>query len=213
MRIVSLSLALVPALLTAQRGGTNPASTAPASPPDVIAKLAPKEWTAPWPATDRSRDAFPDGKGNIWYVAQVGDYVANVNITTGEFKKYAIDPGSKPHNLVVHNGIVWFTGNANNRIVKLDPATGKLTTYMIPDTTVRDPHTMIFDAKGDAWFTAQNSQFVGRFTPSTGAFKLWKLPRTNPYGIVLSSRGQPYFDMFATNKIGTIDPATLEVKE
>ena len=33
-----------------------------------------------------------------------------------------------------------FTGNANGRIVRMDPATGKLTTFPMPDSSVRDPH-------------------------------------------------------------------------
>jgi virginiamycin B lyase len=95
----------------------------------------------------------------------------------------------------------------------MDPETGKITTYMIPDSTVRDPHTMIFDQKGTAWFTAQNASVVGHFTPSTGQFKLWKMEdRSRPYGIVVDKNGRPWFDLFGTNKIGTIDPNTMEPK-
>jgi virginiamycin B lyase len=36
---------------------------------------------------------------------------------------------------------------------------------------------------------------------------------SRPYGIVLDSKGRPYFDLFGTNKIGTIDPASGEVRE
>jgi virginiamycin B lyase len=74
---------------------------------------------------------------------------------------------------------------------------------------------MIIDSKsGVAWFTAQQAGTVGRFELATGTFRLWKTgPRTNPYGIVLDSKGRPWFDLFGTNKIGTIDPKTLELKE
>jgi virginiamycin B lyase len=207
-------LVLAASTLTAQRGRVNPASTAPASPAPVIARVDPKEWKSPWPATDRSRDVFPpDDQGRAWFVAQQANYIAYLDTKSGEFKKYEIDAGTNPHNLVVHKGEVWFTGNRNNRLVKLDPATGKLTTYRITDSTIRDPHTMIFDKNGDAWFTAQNSGWVGRFTPSTGAFKTLHVPRTNPYGIVIDSKGQAWFDMFAVPRIGTIDPKTFTLKE
>ena len=36
--------------------------------------------------------------------------------------------------------------------------------------------------------------------------------RTRPYGIVLDSKDRPWFDLFGTNKIGTIDPTTGEFK-
>jgi len=65
-----------------------------------------------------------------------------------------------------------------------------------------------------AWFTAQNSGYVGRLTRESKDVKLWKMAdRARPYGIVLDSKGQPWFDLFGTNKIGTIDPKTLEFKE
>lgn len=166
-----------------------------------------KSWTVPWSNT-RPRDAFVDQKGRVWFVGQVGNYVANLDPKSGEFKRYTIEPGTNPHNLVVDTkGMVWFTGNANGRIVKLDPATGKLTTFMMPDPAVRDPHTMTFDKKGDAWFTAQGAGVVGRLTQHDGKIRLWKMDAdSRPYGIWLDSHDQPWFDLFGTNKLGTIDP-------
>ena len=172
-------------------------------------------YSADWLPGTRPRDAFADQKGRVWFVGQVGNYVARLDPATGSVKRFEIDAGTHPHNLVIDaHGTVWFTGNANNRIVKMDPESGKITTYMIPDARVKDPHTMTFDKKGDAWFTAQNAGFLGRFSPATGTFKLWKLPsNSRPYGIVLDSRGHPWFDEFGVNVIATIDPATFEIKE
>lgn len=173
-----------------------------------------KEWKVPWEKTT-PRDPFVDEQGHVWFVGQMGNYVARLDPARGEFKRYEIEVGTYPHNLVVdRQNTVWFTGNRNGRIVHLDPETGKLKTYMIPDSAVRDPHTMIFDAKGDAWFTAQFSAAVGKLTVGDGSIRLWHLPKdSRPYGIVLDAKGRPYFDEFGTNKIGTIDPATGELKE
>lgn len=173
-----------------------------------------KEWTVPWGARTRPRDPFADARGNVWFVGQEGNYVGALDTKSGDFRRYEIDAGTNPHNLVVEKGQVWFTGNRNGRIVRLDPATGKLATFMIPDSSVRDPHTMTFDPKsGVAWFTAQNAGAVGRFDPATGQFRLWKTgDGTRPYGIVLDSKGRPWFDLFGTNKLGTIDPKSLELK-
>jgi virginiamycin B lyase len=178
--------------------------------PDAI-----KEWKVPWENT-RPRDPFPDQQGRIWFVGQGGNYVANLNPATGEFKRFEIDPGTNPHNLVIdrHN-TPWFTGNRNGRIVHLDAETGKLTTIMMPDSTVRDPHTMTFDQKGNVWFTAQQSNVVGHLTVADGKIRLWRMPggRSLPYGIVIDSKGRPWFDEFGTNKIGMIEPSTGELKE
>jgi virginiamycin B lyase len=171
-------------------------------------------WTTPYDASARVRDAFGAPDGKVWFVGQMGNFVAYMDPKSGGFKKFSIDEGTHPHNLVVDKqGTVWFTGNANGRIVKMDPATGKLTTSMMPDASIRDPHTMTFDADGDAWFTAQNAGYVGKLTRATGAIRTWRMPSgSRPYGIVLDSKGRPYFDLFGTNKIGTIDPKTGELR-
>jgi len=201
--------ALAPASLPLRAQDPAPRTTeAPTS------QFAPREFTVPYGASTRPRDPFADARGRVWFVGQNGNYVGRLDPKTGEFRRYEIDPGTNPHNLVVHQGMVWFTGNRNNRLVKLDPATGKLTTYMIPDSSVRDPHTLTFDPKsGVAWFTAQNAGAVGRFEPATGRFRIWKTgASTRPYGIVLDSKGRPWFDLFGTNAIATIDPQTFELK-
>src|SRR5258708_23217204 len=105
--------------------------------PDAI-----KQWNVPWSAT-RPRDPFPDGKGHVWFVGQAGNYVAYLDVKTGEFKRYEIEAGTMPHNLTINGkGEVWITGNMNSRLVKLDPATGKLGTHMPPDANTQDPHTI-----------------------------------------------------------------------
>ena len=168
-----------------------------------------RTWQTPWDKT-RPRDPFVDHQGRVWFVGQVGNYVANFDPKSGDFKRFTIEAGTNPHNLVVDaRGMVWFTGNANGRIVKMDPASGKLTTFMMPDSGVNDPHTMTFDRKGDAWFTAQNSGWVGRLTQGDGKIRLWRMEKgSRPYGIWLDSHDRPWFDLFGTNKIGTVDPAT-----
>lgn len=174
----------------------------------------PRVWDVPYGANTRPRDPFADAQGRVWFVGQTGNYVAWLDSRSGEFRRFAIDSGTHPHNLVVEKGEVWFTGNRNNRLVKLDPETGRLTTYRIPDASVRDPHTMVFDPKsGVAWFSAQQAGAVGRFDPKTGQFRIWKTgERTRPYGVVIDSRGNPWFDLFGTNRIMTIDAATGEMK-
>jgi virginiamycin B lyase len=83
-------------------------------------ELEPKEYTVPWEKT-RPRDPIMDQSGRVWFVGQVGNYVANLDPKTGEFKRYTIEEGTHPHNLVVDaKGMVWFTGNENGRIVKLE---------------------------------------------------------------------------------------------
>src|SRR3954467_10132838 len=101
----------LPGVLAAQSQIPGPAS---------VAQFDPKEWAVPFGAETRPRDPYADAQGRVWFVAQNGNYVAHLDNKTGNFKRYEIDPGTNPHNLVVEKGMVWFTGNRNNRIVKLD---------------------------------------------------------------------------------------------
>src|SRR5260221_8689182 len=93
-----------------------PAATAPAS-GRVAADTVPiKEWRVPWPET-RPRDpaVAPDGK--IWFVGQVGNYVARLDPGSGEVKRFAIDSGTGPHNIIVDaKGRPWDSGNRNRMI-------------------------------------------------------------------------------------------------
>ena len=102
----------------------------------VVAPVQIMEWTVPWEKT-RPRDPYLDKQGRVWFAGQAGNYVAYLNPANGQFKRYEIDEGTNPHNLVVaDDGMVWYSGNRNGRICKLDPATGKITTYMMPDKAV-----------------------------------------------------------------------------
>ncbi|MGQ0539214.1 MAG: Vgb family protein, partial [Gemmatimonadaceae bacterium] len=135
---------------------------------------------------------------------------------TGDFKRFELEPNTGPHNLIVdRDGFVWYAGNRNAHVGRLDPKDGSITKFPMPDPAARDPHTLIFDRNGDIWFTAQQSNFVGRLTVKTGKVDLVKVPTENsrPYGIMLDSRGRAWFNEFNTNKIAMVDPATLAVKE
>ena len=173
----------------------------------AAAPLAVQEWTVPWEGT-RPRDPYVAPNGLVWFVGQEGNYIANLDPKTGKFDRYEIDEGTHPHNLVVApDGMVWYTGNRNGRLVKLDPKTRKLTNYMMPDPDkVGDPHTMVLDNAGNAWFTAQGAAVVGRRDSKTGEIRIWEMGSgTRPYGIGLDDRQRPWYVLFGTNAIGTID--------
>jgi virginiamycin B lyase len=175
-----------------------------------------KEWPVPW-ADTRPRDPYVDPTtGRIWFCGQAGHYLAYFVPATGEFKRYDLEPGAGPHNLIVDkSGIVWFAGNLVGYIGRLDPRDGSIKKYPMPDPMVRDPHTLVFDRNGDIWFTAQGGNAIGKLTVSTGVVQLVKVPTPNarPYGIKLDSKGRPWVVLFATNKLATVDPATMQLRE
>src|SRR3954470_6964675 len=108
--LATVSLSLATGLLPAQ-GPTR-------------APLQVTEWKVPWEKS-RPRDPYVDAQGKVWFVGQEGNYVAYLDPANGSFKRYEIEPGTNPHNLIIDkSGRVWFSGNRNGRIGRLDPVTG-----------------------------------------------------------------------------------------
>ena len=185
------------------------------APAPVAAQVPIKEWPVPY-ADSRPRDPYVDGQNRVWFVGQKGNYLAYLEPESGKFKRYELEDGALPHNLIVDKkGMVWYAGNGNGHIGRLDPATGKITRYPMPNPEARDPHTLVFDDKGDIWFTAQNSNFIGRLRTGGGKIDLIEVPTPNarPYGIGIDSKGRPWFNEFGNEKIAMVDPATLKIQE
>jgi len=187
----------------------------------MLAGLAPAdtvkitEFTVPY-ENSRPRDPYVDGRGRVWFVGQVGNYVAYYDQGAGQFRRYELDPGVNPHNLIVdRDGMVWYAGNRAAHVGKLDPATGAVTKYPMPDSAARDPHTLVFDNSGNIWFTVQGGNMVGRLVKATGKVDLVKMtrPRARPYGIWIAPDGTPWFCEFGTNRMAKVDPKSLELTE
>jgi virginiamycin B lyase len=143
--------------------------------------------------------------------------LGRVDIKTGAIREYTLKtPHTGPHGLREDkDGNIWFTGNHAALIGKLDPKTGLVTEYKMPDPKVKDPHSLEIAADGRIFFTAQQSNVVGRVNPASGEVKVVSVPtpRARPYGIMINAKGVPVFCEFGTNKIATLDPNTLEIKE
>lgn len=167
-----------------------------------------------WPVErgGRTRDPYVAPDGKVWFVGQNGNYIANMDPSSGAVRYYEIEAGTNPHTLIVdEQGFVWYAGNRNGRIGRLDPASGEARIFMTGEAL--DPHTMVFDGKGHIWFTSQGSNRVGRLHMESGEVELvtpWETP-SNPYGIVMDAEGHPWVMLLRTNKVVRIDPETLEL--
>ena len=81
---------------------------------------------------------------------QRSHYAAWFDRETGEFKRFPLDEGTGPHNLIVDDdGIVFYAGNRVRQIGKLDPETGDIEKFWMPDEAARDPHTLVFGGDDD----------------------------------------------------------------
>ncbi len=179
--------------------------------------VAIREWGVPWAET-RPRDPYVRRGDRVWFVGQQGNYLALLHPSSGEIARYDLPEGTGPHNLIVApDSTVWFAGNRDAYIGELDPATGEITRHPMPDPDAVDPHTLVFDGEGDIWFTVQGGNFVGRLDTDadSAAVELLEVPTENarPYGIKVDGDGRPWIALLGTNKLATVDPATMELRE
>ncbi len=155
-----------------------------------------KEWVLPTPGS-RPHEPLATLDGSIWYTGQMANVLGRVDPTSGHIAEYHLDtPMSGPHGLVAdRDGAIWFTANFAGYIGKLDVAAGKITEYKLPSLVARDPHTPLFDRNGILWFTVQSANMIGKLDPRTGQIKLVAspTPHSNPYGMVITSKGVPFF--------------------
>src|SRR6266571_5279872 len=142
----------------------------------------------------------------------MANVLCSLDPKTGQFKEYPLKTAhSGPHGLVEDKvGNIWYTGNTGQLVGKLDPKTGAVTEYKMPDPNAKDPHSLVFDQNEILWFTLQNSNMIGRLDPKSGDIKLVTAPtaKSRPYGIQVNSKGVPFTVLFGTNKVASIDPKT-----
>jgi virginiamycin B lyase len=175
-----------------------------------------KEWVVP-SLGSRPHDPLATPDGMVWWTGQYASVLGRLDPKTGQMKEFpTYTAASGPHGLTVDkSGNIWFTGNFKGYVGKLDPKSGEVTEYKMPNPDARDPHTPIFDQSGILWFTLQGANMVGRLDPKTGEIKLVTspTPRSNPYGMVVTTKGVPFFVEFGANKVASIDPKTMEIHE
>ena len=159
----------------------------------------------------------PDG--SIWFTTG-RPLLGRYDPQTGQFKEYPFkNPNSRAHSMAAdHVGNVWFTAQNQEGIDyvgRLNPKTGEITEYPMPDPKARQLHSLIVDQKGNVWFTMVRGDMVGKVIPKTGEVKLAPVPTpdSSPYDIQVNSKGIPFFSEFYTNKVASIDPDTMAIRE
>lgn len=166
------------------------------------------EWAVPT-LGQRARDPVEAPDGSIWWTGMWASLTGRLDPETGIMEEYRLPPTSRPHTIVPDaEGNIWYTGNSNATVGKLDSKTGIVTEYK---TQARDPHSATFHPNGNLYFTAQEAGMLGRLNPATGELKeIDTQPR--PYGIKAAADGTLWIAFNGTNKIGAMDPDSMEVK-
>jgi streptogramin lyase len=136
---------------------------------------------------------------------------------------YGLTVARAPHSLVVgQDGMIYLTDSIGSAVTSFDPKTQEFENFEVEGGALY-PHTVRADGEGVIWFSIAFSNQVGRFDPRTKDMKVITLPETPslsipgtsiPYGIAVSPiDGGIWYAKLASDKIGRIDPKTLEIKE
>lgn len=102
-------------------------------------------------AGSEPRNLRVTSSGKIWFTMYGASAVGLLQVTpTGDYSFTRYDtptPESRPYDLVVQDGLVWFTEYAGNNLARLDTTTGEITEFPYrPRTAI--PRALTFLAQG-----------------------------------------------------------------
>ena len=166
-----------------------------------------KEWNIPWDNTRPRDPRVGPGENTILILGQAGDYVATLNPETGDLKRYRLDPGTGPHNVIADKRGAFYAGNQAEHIGLLDPESGEIRKFKLEGEGPKDVHTMAFDANGDIFFTEQGGNRIGWLDVDQYDYRMFNVETewARPYGLVVSKDSRPWVALFGTNKLATVD--------
>ena len=126
----------------------------------------------------------PDGA--LWFTESLADKVGRIT-TSGEVTEYELPDRSSIHGnpggiATGNDGALWFTEQLGNRIDRLDPATGRITSYPVPSAA--GPVGLVAlaggGANGSLWFGQAGK--IGRIATGSGAVTMFDAAAANTPG-------------------------------
>jgi virginiamycin B lyase len=91
------------------------------------------------------------------------------------------DASIQPHDVILDKaGQVWYSDFGQMFIGKMDPVSGKVTQFPIPESKVDFPKGTLdleTDANDDIWVGVMYQGAIGKFDRASGTFKQWTIPK------------------------------------
>lgn len=153
-----------------------PAQATPTTPTQITETTATfNGFNTEYDVSGPPRNVALQAPGLAWYTAPTADGIGVVSTThtlgdpevryRAEF--YALGPGATPYDLVIHDGIVWFTLRGFGQLGRMDTATRDLTFIDLPNTSHQP--TGIAVGGGSLWLGTTNAGLY-RFNLTTNTF-------------------------------------------
>lgn len=111
------------------------------------------------------------------------------------------------------DGSIWWAGQWGNLVGRLNPATGDMREYPLPQGA--KPHSVTPDQEGNIWYTGNGNGTIGKLDPRTGMVTEYKMPdpaARDPHTAVFDQQGTLWFTLQLSNMVGRFMPATGEIK-
>ena len=147
--------------------------------------------------------------------------LGGLGVDSHEFAEFALPVGAIPNGIAVGFDAVWYLDNhPNNRVGKLDPATGELLTqYVSPEPGLHGAIAVGFDA---VWFAPEGvetvpfeepAEVIFRLDPADGSITSFPLPIDSGPSRMAIGLGSVWYTAIPHNAIGRLDPVSGDVVE
>jgi virginiamycin B lyase len=111
------------------------------------------------------------------------------------------------------DGSIWWAGQWANLIGRINPDTGDMREYPLPEGA--KPHSVTSDREGNIWYMGNGNGTIGKLDPRTGLITEYKMPdpaARDPHTAVFDDQGTLWFTLQQSNMVGRLMPATGDVK-
>ena len=158
---------------------------------------------------------------------QLAEFLAGVNLGSGSTWKYSLATlprvtgrGTRvviteydlpratvqPHDVIVDpDGIAWFCNFGEQTLGKLDPKTGRVTEFKVPELKPGFPTGALsvrFDRDSNLWLGMMFQGGIARFDRKTEKFSTWSLPAEHNRDMTQVNMTSPFFS-FVDGKVWT----------
>ena len=140
--------------------------------------------------------------------SQVTDDPTAARLAEPQFEAFALPAGSGPHDVApAPDGTVWYTGQRNGKLGRLDPVSGEVEEVDLGDGSA--PHGVIVGPDGGAWVTDSGRYAIQLVDPDTLDVAEFPVPSANANlnTAAFDGDGRLWFTGQA-GVYGSVDPAT-----
>mgnify|MGYP000882127843 FL=1 len=149
-----------------------------------------------------------DRSGVVWFCRFRGDGLGRLDPATGAISELSTGKDSQPRRMAVApDGMLWVTAYGDGRLLKVDPAAGKVVAaFPMPPGADGGPYAVTVDGAGRVWANEFATDTVAVFDPVTARFRVIPLP-SRQVGVrkaIIDARGRYWYMGSHNGRLGVI---------